>query len=74
MEVGGVVGEHGQDEKSAFDEVNVTPFWWSWKWGIDVAEECRFCVTGGVVVWEAGGSKGEIGRFCQGVVHEDGIC
>lgn len=69
MEVGRVVGEHGDDEESAFDEVDMTPYWWMWGWGIDVAKDRRFYIAGAVVVGESDGRKREIGCACQGIVH-----
>lgn len=70
MEVRGVVGEHGHDEESAFDEVDTTPSSWERGRGIVVAEDRRSCVTGGVVIWESDGRMREIGCTCQGKVHD----
>ena len=70
VEVGEVGGEQDHDKESAFDEVDMTPYLWSWGRAIDVAKDRRLCITGDVVVWENNGRKREIGCTCQGGVQD----
>ena len=57
-EVCGVVGEHGYDEKSTFDEVDVTPHWWSWEWWIGVAVDRWLNINRCVICWEVARREG----------------
>ena len=57
-EICGFVGEQGYDEESTFDEVDVTPHWWSWEWSIGVAVDGWFNGHRRVVCWEVDGRQG----------------